>query len=206
MEAYAEDFDDEDGGPKAHKNFGLRVNWRSMFSELFSTENADVREAFRTCAHDTRFAEDCSRRTTSRRPIRKDEWAEAETSWFQIENRLRSVVVRTLEKDEFCLFVRALEAVIMYFLEENDAPQHSLVPPALARMLARPITMSSGSVTVALRDSSFHRLLLHAVCQFYGLHSKVTLSYIYSIRWYWLHSRNLGELYSYNTITHPSTL
>eukprot|EP01034_Spumella_vulgaris_P022416 gene22416-28540_t len=31
---------------------------------------------------------------------------------------------------------------------------------------------SSGGVEVSLQDSPFHRLLLHATCQFYGMKSK----------------------------------
>ena len=164
------DDEDEDGNfITSRARFGLRVNWRSLFSELFNAENAEKRESFRTCSHTVPNVPQVQRNIR----FRNDQWAEAEVAWYQIENRLRAIVVRSLQTAEFCYFVRALEAVLLLFLIQGDAPEISLVPEVLSANLEQPIERSGKSLLIALKDSSFHRLLLHAACQFYGLRSKV---------------------------------
>ena len=163
--------DEEDGGDfiASRARFGLRVNWRSMFSELFSNENAETRENFRTCSNTASYVPRVQRSIL----IRKDQWAIAEAAWYQIENRLRAIVVRSLQREEFCLFVQAVEAVLLFFLSRGEVPTSHLLPEVLAEHLESPLTLSGSSLVVYLKDSSFHRLLLHATCQFYGLRSKV---------------------------------
>jgi hypothetical protein len=164
-----DDTDDEGDFITSRAKFGLRVNWRSMFSELFTKENAEKRESFRTCSNNVTNIP-CVQRSI---PIRNDQWAEAEAAWYQIENRLRAVVVRSLQKEEFCLFVQALEAVLLFFLAQGEAPSSHLLPAELAAYLEQPLSLSGSSLVVLLKHSAFHRLLLHAACQFYGLRSKV---------------------------------
>lgn len=165
----SDDIDEETDFINSRAKFGLTVNWRSMFSELFTNENMEIRENFRTCSNVL------TSRTLSNKciPIRKDQWAQAETAWYQIEHRLRAVVVRSFEKEEFCLFVQALEAVLMFFLSQGDTPANHLIPEALTQQLEIPLDVSDSSLLIVLKNSSFHRLLLHAACQFYGLRSKV---------------------------------
>jgi hypothetical protein len=163
-----EDHDEEGNFVVSRVKFGLRVNWRSMFSELFTIENAEKRENFRTCSNTLEKAP-----VQRSIPIRKDQWIEAETAWYRIENRLRAVVVRSLQKEELCYFVRAIEAVLLLYLAHGEAPAEALVPKMLAMNLEQPIERSAASLVITLKDSSFHRLLLHAACQFYGLRSKV---------------------------------
>ena len=166
-----DDDDEEDGGDfiTSRARFGLRVNWKSMFSELFTEENAEAREKFRTCSNTASYAP----RVQKNISVRKDQWAIAETAWYQIENRLRAIVVRSLQREEFCLFVQAVEAVLLFFLSQGGVPTSHLLPEILAEHLESPLTLSGSSLVFYLKDSSFHRLLLHATCQFYGLRSKV---------------------------------
>lgn len=172
-----DDTDDEGDFITSRARFGLRVNWRSMFSELFTKENAEKRESFRTCSN-TVTNIPCVQRSI---PIRNDQWAEAEAAWYQIENRLRAVVVRSLQKEEFCLFFQALEAVLLFFLAQGEAPANHLLPAELVACLEQPLSLSGSSLVVLLKDSSFHRLLLHAACQFYGLRSKVVSRQFFSL-------------------------
>ena len=167
--APSDDVDEEGNFITSRAKFGLRVNWRSMFSQLFIAENAEKRESFRTCSNSVEGIPRAQRSI----PIRKDQWVEAELAWYQIEKRLRPIVVKSLQKEEFCFFVHALEAVLLLFLAENAAPLSPLIPQALTIHLEQPIESSDGSLIICLRDSSFHRLLLHGACQFYGLRSKV---------------------------------
>ena len=165
----SEDMNEEADFINSRAKFGLMVNWRSMFSELFTDENMEIRENFRTCSN----VLTSRARSKNCIPIRKDQWAQAEIAWYQIEHRLRAVVVRSFEKEEFCLFVQALEAVLLFFLSQGKAPASHLIPEALSVQLEVPLDVSDSSLSIVLRNSSFHRLLLHAACQFYGLRSKV---------------------------------
>ena len=165
------DFDDEeDDGKIRHPHnrvkFGMRINFRSLFSELFQEKNAAMREEFRTCS--TTSSSSHVRRNI---PIRKDQWNEAEACFYLIEVRLRNVVVRSLESEDLCHFVRSLECILLYYIAQQDIPPQG--PMALYDKLESPLETTGGSLIVSLKDSSFYRLLLHATCQFYGLRSKV---------------------------------
>lgn len=174
----SDEVDEEGNFITSRARFGLRVNWRSMFSQLFNAENAEKRESFRTCSN---YVEGIPRVQRSI-PVRKDQWAEAERAWYQIEKRLRPIVVKSLQKEEFCYFVHALEAVLLLFLAEGTAPLSSLIPDELAINLEQPIESADGSLIINLKDSSFHRLLLHGACQFYGLRSKVRSNFLWLYR------------------------
>ena len=161
---------DEPSLVSAQNKFGVNVSWKSMFCELFDTENDDVRELFRTCLVGTT---DMAKFKHSSITIRSDQWQESEAAWYRIEHRLRSVLIKSLKCDTICLLLRSLEAIVLLFLDQGVAPPVNLTPQPLSDLLEMPIFVSSASLIIALKDSSFHRLLLHAVCQFYGLRSKV---------------------------------
>lgn len=112
---------------------------------------------------------------------------EAEIAWLKLEKRLRASVAASLEDNlTLCLFVKALESVIIYYIEFSKAPPISLIPPVLSEMLVSPIECVVSkknkelnnidgitSLAISLKDSAFHRLFVHATCQFYGLKTKV---------------------------------
>ena len=98
-------------------------------------------------------------------------------------------------------FLQALEAILLLFAESGTAPDRILPPGPFASMLVRPLMVEdvseevyrtrprAGSRTnkgtlkltleethipslrIFMRDSSLHRLVLHATAQFYGLRS-----------------------------------
>jgi hypothetical protein len=165
-----DDDSEDERNPNSRAKFGIRVTIKSMFAELFEDRNSAMLEEFRTCAVCTTSTA-FSSRNRSRIPVRHDQWGEAEKAWMQMETRLRNVVVRSLANEELCYFVRAIELVLLYFIAQSGAPPH--VPDALSSRLELPLEICAASLVVTLKDSSFHRLLLHAACQFYGLKSKV---------------------------------
>jgi hypothetical protein len=74
----------------------------------------------------------------------------------------------------------------MYYIEFGKSPPISLIPPVLSEMLVSTIECVSikkkndlpnnngiAPLAIALKDSAFHRLFVHATCQFYGLKTKV---------------------------------
>lgn len=168
------------------KSFGVHVDWRSCFKPLFLAENKDLLESFRKCELGTAPPTTSSRRrngenpqSNSKRRIKESPWAKAEEAWMKVEKRLRQTVLRTLGSLYYCLFVQALESVLQFFCEKRAAPPSAIIPQAMSEMLESPISVTSVAseedvpqLTIALKDSPFHRLLLHATCQFYGLKSQ----------------------------------
>jgi hypothetical protein len=59
-----------------------------------------------------------------------------------------------------------------YNAQTNSCPSTRLIPPELSLALSAPLTCVDDALVVPLHDSPFHRLLLHAVCQFHGLKSQ----------------------------------
>lgn len=152
--------------------FGLRVDWKSNFSQLFKAEHNREMESFRKCQIGACDAVP----STSKRSFRKDAWGRAEKIWLErVEKRLRSVVAKTLQLDEdLCEFVRAFEILLSYYLMKGRIPPPSLVP-GFAQHLQHEkyFQVESGRLVIPLVNSPFKRLLVHATVQFYGLRSKV---------------------------------
>lgn len=156
-----------------HQRYAFKVDWKSKFGELFKHKNHNELESFRTCRDITAPSE--TNINISHKRIRNDEWRDAELAWLNVEKRLRSVLFRSLlNSEQFRSYVESLEIVILSFLETDTLLDHSAVPLPLSSCLLRPMVVNtSGAVELSLQDSPFHRLLLHATCQFYGMKSKV---------------------------------
>jgi hypothetical protein len=163
----------EKGEQVYHQRYAFKIDWRSKFAELFQHSNHNELESFRTCKDITAHSD--ANINHHHKRIRNDEWREAEIAWLNVEKRLRSVLFRSLlNSDQFRSYVEALEIVILSFLETDALLDHSVVPVALSSCLLSPMRVtSSGGIELSLKDSPFHRLLLHATCQFYGIKSKV---------------------------------
>jgi len=160
---------------------GPDLNWNSMFSVILAEENTGALQAYLACSHsfDTR--------TKPRSRSLRDcfgEWDRAMFAWGMVEKRLRSVVIRTMSNVETQTFVIALEDLLleMEHLDTLSSPPSSIdVPDSVKHLFvgkakySRPRSINGGqsSLVVSLVDSAFHRLILHAVCQFHCHHSKV---------------------------------
>lgn len=167
------------------KNFGLRVDWRSNFYELFRPDNRTLLDSYLRCDSNGSTGIGSSSRAKHNKKLSEEENV-AEICWIRLEKRLRAIVIRTLDNLNMCLFVQALESVLMFLIERGIAPPASITPRVLLDMIDSPIyclgsnidddstvtCAHTNTLVISLKDSSFHRLLLHATAQFYGLRSK----------------------------------
>ena len=175
----------EDEEAPEGRGYGIVVDMPSCFRKLFLDENASALEAFRACAEGLSSKSGPSQHQAS--------LSVSQRAWMQVERRLRQVVRRViLSQPETHAYCRGLEMLLVCLAHSGALPEPEMMPEALrALLVARPsvdsffpsedksVGESEGGVigrelTLHLADSSFHRLLLHAVCQFYGLKSKST--------------------------------
>jgi hypothetical protein len=154
-----ENNDDEGGDEWDSALSSMRVDWRTQFSKLFEAGNEEAAETFRRCLGGTSSSSSGYDPTFSVnvRPVRRDEWALAESAWInQVEKRLRTVTLRCLREREdlhLAAFLAATEAVVMFCCEKREAPPGALVPPALSTYLAEPLRLEMVTVPVRSRNS-----------------------------------------------------
>ncbi|RYH16667.1 hypothetical protein EON65_29720 [archaeon] len=145
----------------------LRIEWRSAFSELFEARNADVLETFRQCAEHLS--------TQNHRPS-KIYASQSEEAWHRVNKRLRKLVVGCLAESPAHLFpyLGALEDVLTHFCQHKELKPHDNDSKLADEYLAAKMHVDDQKVLhVYVRDFKGNRYLLHAVCQFYHLQSKV---------------------------------
>lgn len=154
--------------------YGVVVDIRSAFGELFEDSNRNELELFRSCG------ESALPQRNPRRLHAPRQWLSvSEAAWMQVERRLRSIVRRAvLTQPELKEYVQALEFILVCISESSRLPPLRTISPVLLSMLSAPLELmhhgpqKEKHLTISLKDSSFHRLLLHTVSQFYGLRSK----------------------------------
>ena len=174
------ELEDEEGGEG--RSYGIVVDMPSCFRKLFLDENVLALEAFRACAESQLPAKSGLSQHQASLSV-------SPRAWMQVERRLRQVVRRViLSQPETHAYCRGLEMLLVCLAHSGALPEPEMMPEALRSLLvARPSVDNFGAsegegeggvlgreLTLHLADSSFHRLLLHAVCQFYGLKSKST--------------------------------
>lgn len=170
------------------KHLTVSVSRRSSLSDLVSDENrsahlAEVRERVRKGAQPAAVAADAAGCCTRR--FAGGKWEDAEERFLLVERRLRDIVVRGLRNSTVLSFVVGLEILLETFARDHKALTPVDLPAALATALAAHPTVelelvASGSskerlaptLSVPLGPSPFHRLLLHALCQYRRLRSK----------------------------------
>lgn len=167
------------------------MNWQNLFSELLLEENASALKSYLACTNS--FTSQITSTTKSLQDC-VTEWELAEYSWLKVEKRLRTIItVAVTENMEARLFVTLLEEILLEFylylqqLEEiSQNKEDPLVPmPSFSfplpddqkHLFLRPLklklsTRSLPTLQIALINSAYHRLLLHATCQFHGTFSK----------------------------------
>ena len=132
----------------------LRIDWRNQFSKLFEAGNEAAMDDFRKCIGGSSTP---AASNSSLRPVRQDEWKEAEAAWInKVEKRLRTVTVRCLrEREDLKLreFLLALEAVLMYFVEMQTAPPSGLLSRHLTDLLVEPLSVETVTKEVATRGA-----------------------------------------------------
>ncbi|CAM9292946.1 unnamed protein product [Phaeothamnion confervicola] len=110
-----------------------------------------------------------------------------------VERRTRQLATRAMHSPSLQALIGRMELFLTWFLRQSAAawdtsssapmevPSHvteawltETEKDAAALALDAPRCTMGGDLRLALPDSSFQRLLLHALCQFYGLRSKST--------------------------------
>lgn len=188
-----EELDDESGARATSQ--GLSFNWQSLFSTLTNGDNDDALETYLKCSNSYRSSgageSKCMRDCLS-------EWDRAEFCWLKVERRLRSILVRALVGVEAQQFVAAVETLLLC-LEGGGGREVAPLSPSVSHLFACPprlvqprgadsllsrdgqrgeeaeavlVSVAAPHLVVTLVDSAFHRLLLHATCQFHHVHSK----------------------------------
>ncbi len=162
--------DDEDTHIKIRKPL-FKVELRSAFRELFEPKNAGVLEAFRLCAESV----DQQHFINSKH----QHLSERDKAWFRIERRLRKILIQSVTKNvDILSFVADVEEILIAFLsgrtafcDGNNREESRVLQSLLVNV---PLINNDKNLEIELKDSAFHRLLLHSVCQYHGLASKVS--------------------------------
>ncbi|CAM9604536.1 unnamed protein product [Ectocarpus sp. 4 AP-2014] len=165
----------------------VKHTWRSSLGDLVSDPRAaEVRESFRNGMQPTP-QKGGSAPGSGARHFAGGKWEDAEERFLLVERRLRDIVVRALRNSALVGFLEGLETLLGEFTQTKQIPTE--IPSALRSALASPpkvearkeagkIAGNSGeagagaTLLVPLGPSPFHRLLLHALCQYQKLRSK----------------------------------
>lgn len=162
---------------------GIKIDFKSNFRELLQPENRILMEQYLKCQNAGKINPPKNSNTGD---SDNDIALLTNKCWNRIQNRLKITTIHSLRSNaNLSLFVQELERILLYYIEYQKIPQvihdcilHRLDKPIaiscpLTKMKNTNSTDSADMVlTISLKDSSFHRLLLHATCQFYGLISK----------------------------------
>jgi hypothetical protein len=151
-----------------HSHFQLHREFTSAIGTLFANESYASLEYIRSC----RDGMQISSHIASKRVITSED----EVAWLQIEKRLRSVVQTAVTRgdDDLLTFIGAMERIVLTFAIDQQCPR-DLHPCLLSKFASPPVVdPRTKALVISLVDSSFHRLLLHVICQFYSLKSAVS--------------------------------
>ena len=171
-------------------NNGLQVNWQSMFSELLLEENASLLKSYLACTNS--FSPTTNQIRQRSKTIEEciSQWEKAEFSWIKLERKLKKIVISSIVNQQnarqFILIIEDLLLEMNHYLEkisslEKDQQSSEFIynlSDEIKYLFIKPIkfissSRSSSFFQVTLLNSSYHRLLLHATCQFHGRISKV---------------------------------
>jgi len=167
----------EDTISNTNNLYPFKVEWRTNLGELFAAKKFQALENFRN-VHPSSCPGGHSSSNPTRRKAAAEEWQDAEESFLKIEKRLRSVIgVACAKSAQVLHLLQSIETVVLFAALFRIALPLDLVGADLqCYLLTSPEMDSDGQLRLPLKDSAFHRLLVHGVCQFYGLKSKSTMS------------------------------
>jgi hypothetical protein len=191
---YESDDDWDEDGDATGVSQGPSLSWQSIFCTLTNGENEDALETYLKCSNSYRV-----KRAGESKSVRDcySEWDRAEFAWLKVEKRLRTILLKSLVSVEAQEFVTAVEALLLCLeaRHQGTETESPVVPPTCAHLFASPprlvkpsttesvrcresegedvvVSVAAPHLVVTLMDSAFHRLLLHATCQFHNMHSK----------------------------------
>uniref|UniRef100_M4BNN1 R3H domain-containing protein n=1 Tax=Hyaloperonospora arabidopsidis (strain Emoy2) TaxID=559515 RepID=M4BNN1_HYAAE len=144
--------------------------WLNGEQELAEPQNEDLQAEFRQggCVPENNVSHGPRNR-------RKDKWNDAEQMFTRVDRRARTLILRSLTS--LAPFIEAVECVVLHFIQWREVPSELEIAAPLFHMLKHPIELvkvceKDVRLVMPLLDSAFHRLIIHSVCQFYGVRSR----------------------------------
>ena len=144
----------------------MTVDWRSAFVKLMHGDNQQALDKFLNGQGNK------DKKKNKNKSKSKNNLIFACNLWKKVDKKLRNVVPAAINQDGYAKFVAGLETIVYYFLERDQAPPPVMVVKEVQEVLLEPIKVVNSKLNICLKDSAFHRILLHAVCQFHELISK----------------------------------
>ncbi|GAB9470061.1 hypothetical protein Gpo141_00007317 [Globisporangium polare] len=155
------------------EHMSINVEWKSNFQKLAEPQNQELQTAFRKGK--------LSKLEQAKEPRvrRRDDWNDAEEMFLRVDRRARTLLVRSFQS--FSQFIEAVEYVVLHLIQWREVPSEIEVATGLLRVLTHPMELLKASekdirLVIPLVDSAFHRLIIHSVCQFYGVRSRTESS------------------------------
>ncbi|DBA04854.1 TPA: hypothetical protein N0F65_004491 [Lagenidium giganteum] len=149
------------------EHMSIDVDWKSNFEKL--GRDKELQAAFRKArVHPPPPSNHPKYR-------RNDDWNVAEEMFCRVDRRSRTLVLRSFKT--LGPFIEAVEHVVLHFVQWRELPSEIELSESLTRVLAHPMELLRASekdvrMCIPLVDSAFHRLIVHSVCQFYGVRSR----------------------------------
>ena len=164
-------------------DFAINVEWRSSLQELFLPENADILEIIRTGAESLLGEPEQKLEEESGAPADPAVTKRAEmlARYAGIDKRMRPFLDEQWAFDDGA-YVSELEAMLVHYMHHGEVADDDGVGAAVFEtMSAVPFVdefdsesrHKHGALVLEFPDPR-HRLLAHAVCQYYGLLSEST--------------------------------
>ncbi|CAI5743559.1 unnamed protein product [Hyaloperonospora brassicae] len=156
------------------EHMNISVEWRSNFTKLAEPQNEALQTEFRQ-GGGVREPEVC-RGPCNRR---NDKWSDAEQMFTRVDRRARTLLLRSLHS--LAPFIEAVECVVLHFIQWREVPSEVEIAAPLLCMLKHPMELvkvceKDVRLIIPLLDSAFHRLIIHSVCQFYGVRSRTEVN------------------------------
>mmetsp|Transcript_26087 Transcript_26087/g.34244 ORF Transcript_26087/g.34244 Transcript_26087/m.34244 type:complete len:349 (-) Transcript_26087:358-1404(-) len=156
------------------KNLSVSVEWRSNFSKLLSAPELEGARKKFLSGVGIEDIQTSGGTSPNRLEIMTDEQI-CEHMFGRVEKRLRTVVLKAVANEALAELMTALDTAICFWIEWKE-PLPAPLPHVLFKALTGPLQscQNNTKLAVPLGKSPFHRLLLHATCQYYGLHTLST--------------------------------
>ena len=94
-----------------------------------------------------------------------------EAAWKQIEKRLQIIILRVIQTESYKTFLQDIEKyLIQYIVYSYDIDNNcdTILSNTMREFIESEIFINETGLYLQLIDSSFHRLLIHAACQFHN--------------------------------------
>lgn len=172
---------DDDNDDKDLENVPIGSTRYSVFNELLKPENQAYLQKFMSCREGMNN-ESTHRRHQTVRPLEGEpvDWDCGHDAWMNIERRIRMAILSSYHSIPFVrCFITNIERILLVYIHQNEVMPEQCFADDLTKELESHIHLDSHrNLCIPLKESTFNRLLIHGIAQFYGLKSKVNLHLI----------------------------